>query len=115
MADFLVALGVDRSALIIEPLSRNTHENALACLELWRREGFTSGLLITSALHMPRALATFRKEGMALQPASTDALFGSIDEPLPLSILPDSRSLDQTTRALKEWLGLLVYRYRDWA
>lgn len=115
MAEVLVSLGIDRDVLILETTSRNTYENAAESLVIWHRENFKSGLLITSAAHMPRALAVFRNAGMAVEPASTDAIHGSIDDPLPLSLLPDSESLGRTTKALKEWLGLLLYRWRGWA
>ena len=115
MAELLVGLGVDRSHLIIEDKSRNTHENAVETALIWRRDHFRSALLITSAAHMPRALAAFRQTGMAVEPAPTDIIHGSIKDPFPLSVLPDSESLDRTTKALKEWLGLIVYRWRGWA
>jgi len=63
---------------------------------------------------MPRALAAFRKVGLEVTPAATDLaasypFFGSI-----FDFLPDANALSQTTLCLKEFLGLLVYRSRDW-
>ena len=114
MADFLVSLGVDRSAILIETKSRNTRENATESYVIWRREGFTSGLLVTSASHMARALATFRKAGMAVEPASTDSGGDAALAPIPLPLLPDAGSLNASTKYLKEWLGFIVYRWRGW-
>lgn len=115
MANLLASLGIDQSLLLIEGSSRNTYENARNSAGLWKEQGFTSGLLVTSASHMPRALATFRKAGLPLEPASTDANHGGSMAPFPLPFLPDAESLGFTTKALKEWLGLLVYRWRGWA
>ena len=112
MAELLVLLGVDRSHMFLEETSRNTFENAQESADIWRREQFTSGLLVTSASHMPRALATFQKAGLNVIAAETDVLHGGVDDPLPLSLLPDSASLDRSTRAIKEWIGLIVYRWR---
>ena len=112
MAELLVLLGVDRAHLLLEETSRSTFENAQESAGIWRRDNFTSGLLVTSASHMPRALATFQKMGLNVVAAQTDVLHGGFDEPFPLSLLPNSASLDRTTRAIKEWIGLLVYRWR---
>ncbi len=114
MAEALVSFGVDPAAIILETKSRNTYENAALSKEIWRRERFKSGLLVTSALHVPRALATFHKAGMMVKPAATDAVSGREPLPLFLRMLPSSASLDVTTRALKEWLGLYVYGMRDY-
>lgn len=115
MADLLASLGIERAVMLIEGASRNTYENARNSAVLWKEQGFASGLLVTSASHMPRALATFRKAGLPLEPTSTDANHGGGSAPFPLPFLPDAESLDFTTKALKEWLGLLVYRWRGWA
>ena len=116
MADLLVSLGVDRNLLITETKSRNTHENALFSADLFKQHGFQSGLLVTSATHMPRALSTFRKAGLALDPATTDVSSDNNDDlPFPLNVLPDAGSLLLTSAALKEIAGLLVYQWRGWA
>lgn len=115
IADLLAEWGIDRSAIIIEGNSRNTFENAQQSADVWKKEGFRSGLLVTSALHMPRALAVFRKAGLSVEPASTDFRSGDPPIPFPLSILPDARSLEESSLAIKEWIGLFVYRWRGWA
>jgi uncharacterized SAM-binding protein YcdF (DUF218 family) len=71
-------------------------------------------LLVTSALHMPRALATFRALGVDTIPAPTD--FEAVPQPFhPLRWLPDAETLAASTQAIKEYLGLWVYRWRGWA
>lgn len=115
MAAVLLSLGVPDNALLLEGNSLTTAENARECAEIWRREKFQSGLLVTSGIHMARALAAFRRAGMTLTPATTDALQGQLDQPFPLSVLPDSASLDRSTKAIKEWLGLIAYRLRGQA
>ena len=114
MADLLQSLGVERGLLVLERNSRNTRENAVETARLWKAQGYGSGLLITSASHMPRALAAFRAAGLDLVPAATDAIADRYRKPYPLAILPDVESLEASTRAIKEWLGLFVYRMRGW-
>ena len=116
MADLLVMLGVDRNLIILEQRSRNTYQNARNTAELFAQQGLASGLLVTSASHMPRAAASFRKAGLDLVPASTDINGDNFDDlPFPINILPDAGSLQLTSAALKEWLGVIVYRWRGWA
>ena len=70
-ADPLVELGVPRSALILETESRNTRENAINTAAIFKAHGWRNGILVTSAAHMPRALAAFQRVGLNVVPAAT--------------------------------------------
>jgi uncharacterized SAM-binding protein YcdF (DUF218 family) len=107
--------GVPSEALIIERQSRNTYENAARSKPIWNAYGFHSGLLVTSASHMPRALAVFRHAGFNVEPAPADFHTEPILEGGPLVFLPAAGALAASSLALTEWLGLLVYRLRGWA
>ena len=69
---------------------------------------------MTSALHMYRALATFRSAGVRAIPSATD--FEGVGEgrQTVLDWLPNAAALERTTRALKEYLGILAYALRGW-
>ena len=113
-ADILVSFGVPRSALLIENKSRNTFENARLSRPIWEEGGFETGYLVTSAAHMPRALAIFRKAGYSVEAAATDF---QVSFPIAESILdwlPDDEGLVLTTNAMKEAIGMLIYRWRGW-
>lgn len=115
IGDLLVDLGVPRSAIVLDTDSRNTRENALNSAALMSARDWKTALLVTSAAHMPRAVAVFRQAGIVVVPAATDIrvtdpLFESV-----LDVLPDADALARTTDAMKEYLGLLVYRMRGWA
>lgn len=113
MRDFLLDLGVPADAVWLEERSRNTRENALYTAEMLEARGIGPVLLVTSALHMPRALATFRAAGVDAIPAPTDFEV----KPRPrvfLDWLPDAEALAASTRALKEYLGFWVYGWRGW-
>jgi uncharacterized SAM-binding protein YcdF (DUF218 family) len=114
MGGFMRDLGVPAAALLVEGRSGNTRENALYSAELMRERGIERILLVTSALHMRRALGTFRAVGIDAVPAATD--FEVTAEPYhPVRWLPDAEALAGGTRALKEYLGWWVYRARGWA
>jgi uncharacterized SAM-binding protein YcdF (DUF218 family) len=107
--------GVPSEALLIEGQSRNTYENAQRSKPIWDAYSFHSGLLVTSASHMPRALAVFRHAGFSVEPAPADFHTEPIRESGPLVLLPNAGALAASSLALTEWLGLLVYRFRGWA
>jgi uncharacterized SAM-binding protein YcdF (DUF218 family) len=124
LATLLRFLGVAPEAILEEPSSRTTRENAAHARRLLEPLGARRVLLVTSALHMPRAAAHFRSEGFEVLPAPTDWLVVEKDpRSLPgrvLWSLPTPEGLAVTTRALREWLGLAVLhafgsgRPRDW-
>ena len=109
MAIFLQDLGVPEQALVLEEASRNTLENAAFSAKLLNERGIRHVLLVTSALHMPRALALFAAQGLQVEPAPTDF---EADNPPPgaLAWLPDTEALDGSGRAMKEWVGKWVGR-----
>ncbi len=93
---FLTDLGVPAATLLSEDRSRSTRENARYSAELLQAHGFRRVLLVTSALHMPRALATFRAAGVDAIPAPTD--FEVLPEPFhPLRWLPDAQAHADST------------------
>ena len=115
----LLSLGVPESAILTEKRSRTTRQNALYTAEIAAERGLRQVLLTTSAWHMPRAEATFRQLKLAVVPAATDYLPAY---PLPISRLlritsfvPNAGALSVSSRSLREYLGLLVYRMRGWA
>lgn len=100
--------GVPDEAIITAGTSRTTAENAREVAALWPSLGFNSALLVTSAAHMPRALASFRKAGVPVTPSSTDIRM--VDDPLNLlDVLPKADALGATSEAVKERIGYFVY------
>jgi uncharacterized SAM-binding protein YcdF (DUF218 family) len=105
---------VPAAAIVREAKSRNTRQNAMLTKVIMEQRGFHRILLVTSAFHMKRALATFRAVGIEVIPAPTD-FEASAKEFAVLQWLPDAEALFQATYALKEYIGIVVYRLRGWA
>jgi uncharacterized SAM-binding protein YcdF (DUF218 family) len=105
-ATFLRDLGVPADAIVLEDTSRDTRENAGLTRRVLEQRGYRRVLLVTSALHMPRALAKFRAEGIDAIPAPTDHEAQGV--PSPNDWIPSTLALDGTARALKEWVGLVA-------
>jgi uncharacterized SAM-binding protein YcdF (DUF218 family) len=121
MADIVEAMGVPSSAIVIEPDSKTTYENAVNVKPLLEDRGVRQILLVTSAVHMPRSMAIFKRLGIQAIAAPTDFLFTDpqYDSPamlqkVALDLLPNPEYLFQTTRALKEYIGIAVYRLKGW-
>jgi uncharacterized SAM-binding protein YcdF (DUF218 family) len=111
MKHWALRLGVPESAIRTEEKSRTTYENAIG---VRRMLGETSILLVTSAAHMPRAAALFKKQGLHVTPAPCGYLAGNLPEdnwwPIELfDLLPDIFSLEMTTIAVTETAGILLY------
>jgi uncharacterized SAM-binding protein YcdF (DUF218 family) len=112
--ELLIEWGVPDDAIEIDASSRTTRENALEVKALYERQPFDRGLLVTSALHMPRAMKVFKRAGLPVS-ASTANVIVTDDTPnLILSLLPNQYALDATTAAVHEWLGLGVYWLRGY-
>lgn len=122
MAAILTQIGVPTEAILQEPLSLNTYENAVNVRKILDARGIRRVLLVTSAMHMPRSLLIFKRQGIAAIPAPTDFLVtdNELEEPQNspqatlLNLIPDAKQLDNFTRALKEYIGIVVYRLRGW-
>jgi uncharacterized SAM-binding protein YcdF (DUF218 family) len=112
-ADPLVELGLPRAALILDTKSRNTRENAVNTATIFKARGWRSGILVTSAVHMPRAVAAFQKVGLSVTPAAPGVQAGPIQ--LDGHLQMDNEAHRRTTEAIKEIVGLLVYRFLGWA
>lgn len=106
-ANLLLGLGIPAQALLVEGNSRNTYENALYSAPLLAENRLDRVLLITSALHMRRSLAIFRKQGLAVEAWACDTL--RLKEAAILALLPSSRALDTGSKVLREMLGYLAY------
>ncbi|MBW4465508.1 MAG: YdcF family protein [Pegethrix bostrychoides GSE-TBD4-15B] len=122
MAKLVEALGVPASAILQDPTSLNTRENAVNVKQILDARGIQQILLVTSATHMPRSMRIFQKLGINATAAPTDFLVvqpevelaGKSPEGRLLGLIPDSEHLHHSTRALKEYIGSFVYQLRGW-
>lgn len=122
MREILEFLGVAPRAIIAESNARNTYENAVYVREIADERGLEKVLLVTSAMHMPRSVGIFEKQGFVVIPAPADFQTtvsdgGSGVESLGARLyrlMPEAQYLELSTRAIKEYLGIVVYRARGW-
>ncbi len=120
MAVLLKMLGVPEDALILENTSQNTYENAVNSKKILDELKIDQVLLVTSAIHMPRAVKIFQSQGISVIPAPTDYTVTqagwekmTVLNPINiiLNLIPTADNLSLTTRVLKEYIGMLVYQF----
>ena len=109
---FLGDQGVPPGRVRLEGRARDTHENALFTKELVRPRAGQHWFLVTSAMHMPRAMGCFRAVGWAVEPWPVDyrttGAYG-------LDLTPYAgHRLDELDAAAYEWMGLVYYRLMGW-
>ena len=107
-------LGVRPADMRLENHAGSTRENAVLVGEILNDMGTERFFLVTSALHMPRAEAAFRKIGLDPVPVATDF---EVAKPLdfqPRRWLPSAKALMDSSRAYHEYVGYIVYRLRGW-
>jgi uncharacterized SAM-binding protein YcdF (DUF218 family) len=107
----LVDLGVDPGRINTVPQSRTTSEDAYYSAALLKPKPSEKWLLITAAMHMPRAFGSFRAVGFRVQPYPVEFITRGRAGPFAL-FATGSSALIQFDRAAKEWIGPLVARSR---
>jgi uncharacterized SAM-binding protein YcdF (DUF218 family) len=110
MASLATELGVPRARLLVERESKTTAEGAanVARLLAARPGEATPVHLVTSAMHMPRAAASFRRERVEICPVPVDRRF--IRPTAGEALIPQMTALDKSTAAWHELIGYVVYR-----
>lgn len=113
MASLAQALGVPGSRIETEAASLTTWENAARMVEHARSAGMdpdAPAWLVSSALHLPRASATFRAAGIKVCPHASESDYvgpGGVGY-----FIPQASAIAKSTRALHETVGRWAYRYR---
>lgn len=105
----LIDLGVSDKQILIEGDSRDTMENALFSKALCEAKGFKRPVVVTSAWHMKRTLLCFKKVDMQVLPYPCGFRTWENKTYTWPDYLP--RSYEPLSSALREYIGLLAYRY----
>ena len=108
LREWALARGFPAKAILSEPNSRNTAENAVETAKIAAERGWESVILVTSAFHMRRSVLCFRKAGVEALPFPVDyrtaASFVGPEE-----FFPSVAALSLSTIAIKEYLGIVAY------
>lgn len=106
---FWRGLGIPQQRVVYEARSSNTWENAVFTRNLIMPRPGERWLLVTSAMHMPRAVGIFRQVGFPVIPYPVDyRTSGRVVDWTPHRKAPEA--LQIVDLAAHEWFGLFVYR-----
>ncbi len=98
----------------LEDRSRNTYENAVETKKVFKRLGWSLEkpiILVTSALHLPRATAVFQNQGFIVLPSPSHYQVASSYKGFDIfDFLPRVENLNSITYAWHEYIGLLYYK-----
>jgi len=113
LVNYLNSINYNTTKIILEPNSKNTHENALFTVKTLEKQGVNlrskNVLLITSALHMKRSLACFEKEGISCTPYVTSRIAGPRKYVFDHLFIPNSEAMHGWKALLHELIGFAIY------
>lgn len=112
MRDALVQLGVPTRQILLESESRDTHDEAVLIAPMLRSLHVQRTVLVTSAIHMPRSLGTFRAAGVDAFPAPVRDPAASL--PRVQRWAPSAPGLLFSSQLAHELIGIAYYRARGW-
>jgi uncharacterized SAM-binding protein YcdF (DUF218 family) len=104
---FFEDLGAKSPLMQYEAASRNTYENAILTAQVPGVDTTQRWLLVTSAWHMPRSMATFQKAGWNVVAYPVDYRTGASTHWADYSM---RNGVEKWQLLLNEWVGLLAYR-----
>jgi uncharacterized SAM-binding protein YcdF (DUF218 family) len=112
--EYLVGIGIPAEDVLTEPTSKNTYENALFSKKTLNGLGYPTQtetfLLITSAFHMPRAVACFQKAGIRVLPYPSDRRSGENKLAPDDLLIPSASNFDNWNNLIHEWVGFAIYK-----
>ena len=115
MKKYLVSIGIPDSVILVDSVSDNTRENALnSAAILTNTIPGGNCLLITTALHMPRAEGCFRKAGVDVTPYVTNKLAGQRRTDFDHLFIPQTESFVLWKNLIHEVVGYRVYRMKKY-
>lgn len=110
----LISWGGVPDSIVVADRSLNTYENALETKEVFAALNVSSALLVTSAMHMPRAYAAFQTAGINVIASPTDYETVNRKGAGVMSYLPDVKALMLTTFLFREIMGFVYYKLQGW-
>ena len=112
--EWVNAWGIARCDVTNLGICLNTHDEAIAFKKMKRFQDWNSIILVTSALHMKRSVALFKKLGIQVEPVASDFEVLGASQDLPFSIFPRQHRFRLWGLYLHEKIGWMVYRNKGW-
>ena len=109
----MIMMGVPEMDIFIENKTRNTYESAVEVKKMLDSLQVKAEdcLLITSAFHMRRSLACYRKANLDVEPFSTDFYAQPRFFYPDVLLIPSVEAIVLWHKLFKEWIGLIAYKF----
>ena len=113
LRQYLIDIGIPAKDILFETNSRNTHENAVETYNILCADSVQPNiLLITSAFHMRRAVACFKKVGFQhIDTFPTTNFHGTFRHDFYYLFVPNVEIMAKWNFLIKEWVGYIVYDF----
>ncbi len=112
LRSFLLDIGIPKRDILMDTLAENTHQNAVYTkIILQRHPRIRSVLLFTSALHMRRAMACFRHEGLKVRPYPTNLLNTQTHWNVEYLFVPNAANFLIWNGMIHEMTGYVTYKF----
>ncbi len=108
MREIALSIGADPARVQVDARSRTTSENAAEVARMLPPGAKVA--LVSSAVHLPRAAALFRKRGLTVTPVPADYLAPERDWGVGDLLLPRAGRLVTSEAAIHEYVGIAAYR-----
>lgn len=108
----LILMGVDSTDVWVENDSKNTHQSAVEVKKILDAKdiAYKDCLLITSAFHIRRAIACYRKWGMDMDTFATDSYTHPRKFTPDILIVPKVEAFIIWNKLIREWVGFIAYK-----
>lgn len=108
----MIMMGIPEEDIFIENETRNTYESAVGVKPMLDSLQYRAQdcLLITSAFHMRRSLACYKKAGLDIEPFSTDFYAHGRFYYIDGLLIPKIDAMIVWHKLIKEWVGLVAYK-----
>ena len=103
--------GFQIKARWLENHSANTWQNAVYSIRMLRKDNINTVLLVTSAIHMRRAMFAFKDQNIKVIPAPTYFIQKPNLDKLIYQFIPNRFAFFTSTQCLYEYLGLVWYHF----
>lgn len=117
LKSFLICQGVPETDILTEEKALNTRENALLTKTFLEKNNLMSKktILFTSAFHMRRSEACFKKVGIICDFYPVSYYGTSNTLTIGKFIIPDAQQMHHCTKIIREIFGYLVYKTLGYA
>ena len=111
LRSFLLNIGIPKQNILMDTLAEDTHENAVYTKKILQQHPrLHSVLLFTSSLHMRRAMACFRHEGISVQPYTTNLINSEVHLNVEYLLIPSISNFLIWNGMIHEIIGYGVYK-----